>query len=61
MFIEKHDVKQEIPKEVIELAQKRAEARAKKDFAMSDSLRDQIKDLGYEIKDSKDGYTLNKL
>ena len=61
IFIEKHDVKQEIPKEVIELAQKRAEARAKKDFAMSDSLRDQIKDLGYEIKDSKDGYTLNKL
>ena len=61
MFIEKHDVKQEIPKEVIELAQKRAEARAKKDFAMSDSLRDQIKDLGYEIKDSKEGYTLNKL
>ncbi len=61
MFIEKHDVKQEIPKEVIELAQKRAEARAKKDFAMSDSLRDQIKHLGYEIKDSKEGYTLNKL
>ena len=60
-FIEKHSVVQAIPAEVLELANKRLQARKEKNFALSDVLRDQIKTLGYEIKDSKEGFELNKL
>ena len=54
----------EIPLEVIELARERAEARANKDFAKSDELRDEIRELGYEVKDkadTKEGFILTKL
>lgn len=33
----------------------RKEAKAKKDFATSDLIRDRLKDLGIQIKDTKDG------
>ena len=46
------------PKEVIDLAEQRIQARANKDFALSDQLRDKISDLGYVIKDNPDGYEL---
>ena len=52
--------KQEIPSEVLELANQRVEARKNKDWAKSDELRDKIAEFGYLIKDSKDGYTLAK-
>ena len=51
----------EIPKEVIELAEERKKAREKKDFAKSDELREKIKEKGYYVDDSKDGYRLKKL
>jgi len=35
----------------------RKEAKARKDFAASDLIRDKLKDLGFEIKDGKDGTT----
>lgn len=60
-FIEKHSVVQAIPAEVLELANKRMQARKEKNFALSDALREQIKALGYEIKDNKEGFELNKL
>jgi len=37
----------------------RNEARAKKDFATSDKIRDQLVDLGIQIKDGKDGTTFS--
>jgi GT2 family glycosyltransferase len=46
------------PPEVVDLAEQRLTARANKDFALSDSLRDRIKDLGWLIKDIPDGYDL---
>lgn len=49
-----------IPQNVIEVAQRRLEARRQKDFAMSDSLRNELNALGYSIKDSKEGYELIK-
>lgn len=55
--------KVEISKEIIEIARKRKAARDKKDFKESDRLRDELKKLGFEIKDSndvKEGYILNK-
>ena len=60
-FIEKHSLVQAIPAEVLELANKRLQARKEKNFALSDALREQIKAFGYEIKDSKEGFELNKL
>lgn len=60
-FIEKHSLVQAIPAEVLELANKRMQARKEKNFALSDALRDQIKAFGYEIKDNKEGFELNKL
>ncbi|WP_159799726.1 cysteine--tRNA ligase [Flavobacterium sp. MK4S-17] len=37
----------------------RNEARANKDFALSDQIRDQLKVLGIELKDSKEGTTFS--
>jgi len=35
----------------------RAEARANKDFALSDKIRDELADIGIQLKDGKDGTT----
>ena len=51
----------EIPQDVVELAKRRKEARANKDWTESDRLRDEIQAKGYNIKDSKDGYEIVKL
>ena len=51
----------DVPAEVVALADERVAKRDAKDFAASDALRDQIKDLGYEVLDSADGYTLEKI
>jgi cysteinyl-tRNA synthetase len=49
-----------IPKEIKDLAEKRQKARNEKDWSTSDKLRDKINSKGYEIKDSKEGYTITK-
>ncbi len=62
-FIEYYENKnqsQDIPAEVIAVAEQRAVARQNKDWAMSDKLRDELLSLGYIVKDSKDGYSLSK-
>ena len=60
--LDKEVVKQveEIPQEVIDLAEERKIARSNKDYAKSDELRDKIASLGYAIKDSASGYELTK-
>jgi len=50
-----------IPENVIQLAEDRLIARKNKDWAASDKLRELIKLEGFEIKDSKDSYELNKI
>ncbi len=55
----KSDV-EEIPEEVIRLAEERLKARAEKNWAESDRLRSEISALGYSVKDSKDGYELSR-
>ncbi len=54
----KNEVRDEIPEEVVRLAEERLKARQEKNWAESDRLRDEILALGYSIKDSKDGYKL---
>ncbi len=46
---------EEIPQEILDLVEERKQARANKDWAKSDELRDLIQSKGYEIKDSKNG------
>ena len=46
---------QELPKEITELIQKRDIARAEKNWAESDKLRDEIQAKGYSVKDTKNG------
>jgi len=53
--------KTETPKEIIDLAEERQQARINKDWAKSDILRQKIKELGYEIKDIDDGYKIKKI
>ena len=49
-----------IPDEVINLAQERWLAKQSKDFSKADELRNKITELGYTIKDSKEGYNIIK-
>lgn len=44
-----------IPQEVIDMAEQRLAARADKNWALADELRDKIKDLGYIVKDTPEG------
>ncbi|MBC7374539.1 MAG: hypothetical protein H7323_11170, partial [Frankiales bacterium] len=46
------------PSDVAALAEQRATARAGKDFAESDRLREQIADAGWVVRDGPDGFTL---
>ena len=46
------------PAEVVALAERRAAARAAKDFAESDRLRDEIAQAGWVVRDGPDGYAL---
>ena len=50
-----------IPNEINEIANKRLLARKEKNWDASDQYRDEIFNLGWSIKDSKDGYELRKL
>lgn len=51
----------EIPDEVTKLAEERQAARENKDWARSDELRDQIKELGFEVLDTAEGFKIKKL
>jgi hypothetical protein len=49
------------PQDVQDLADRRAQARADKDYAASDVLRDQMAALGWGVKDTADGQVLSPL
>lgn len=59
--IDKENTVINIPVEVLNLAKDRQQARKQKDWTESDRLRDEIKKLGFEIKDSKEGFELTKI
>lgn len=50
-----------VPEEVRALAAERQEARAAKDFARADALRDAIAELGYRVVDSPEGSTFEPM
>ena len=60
-FLQAFDRAESIPEEVLAVAEERKKARAEKNWAKSDELRETLKSLGYAVKDSKDGYELSKI
>ncbi len=60
-YLAKYAPKEEVSEEVKAVAEERWAARLAKDWAKSDELREQLKQLGYAVKDSKEGYTLSKV
>lgn len=47
--------KEDIDSEVENLIREREDARKNKDFAKADQIRDKLKEMGIEIKDSRNG------
>lgn len=50
---------QDIPAEIIEKAELMQKARAEKNWAVADALRSEIGELGYIVKNTKDGYEIS--
>lgn len=53
--------KDDVPPEVLEMAEKRCAARAAKDWATADAMRDQLKELGWVVEDSADGFRVKRI
>jgi len=53
--------KEEVPREALDLLARRQEARAAKDWAKSDAIRDSLKAMGFAVEDTKQGPKLKKL
>lgn len=56
-----HAQEEAVPAEALELLEQRQQARAARDFARADALRDQLKALGYAVEDTKQGPKLRPL
>ncbi|MDE6658255.1 MAG: cysteine--tRNA ligase, partial [Oscillospiraceae bacterium] len=57
-----YERKQEaIPQEILDLVALRTEARKAKNFAEADRLREEIKHLGYAVKETRQGVEITKL
>jgi cysteinyl-tRNA synthetase len=61
LFEEILEEKFEIPTEVTALADQRLQAKQDKNYALADELRNKITELGFQMKDTKDGYEITKI
>ena len=59
IFFEKKE-KEEVPEEILAILNERAAARAAKNWAESDRLRDELAAKGWIVKDSRDGQSVTK-
>lgn len=53
--------KNEIPQEILDLVEERKAARKAKNFAKADEIRDKITQLGYSVKETRQGVEVTKL
>ncbi len=62
-FLSYYEKKQKsnIPDEALALLRERSEMKAQKNYAKADELRAKIEALGFRVKDSKDGSTLERI
>lgn len=59
--VKKDNKNVEVSNEILELLEQRKKARESKDYALSDTLRDKIKEKGYIVKDTKEGQEIEKV
>ena len=59
-LIEKENSGEDIPEEIMALVEQRKEARKAKDFALADTLRDKISEMGYIIEETRQGTKITK-
>jgi len=57
----KKEEKKEISKEIEHLIEKREEARKNNNYALADKIRDELKQKGIILKDTKDGVRWEKV
>lgn len=57
---EKKHEEEPVPEEILALVEKRTEAKKNRDFTQADSLRDEIREKGYAVKDTKDGVEITR-
>ena len=50
----------DVPGEVTTLADQRVQAKQDKNYTLADELRNKITALGFQLKDTKDGYEITK-
>lgn len=55
------ELEEETPAEILELLEKRNQAKADKDFETADALRDELLEAGYKIVDSREGSYVEKV
>ena len=60
-FLSKQANKQDIPANILDMAKERFLFKKSRDFQRADKLRDEIKDQGYEIIDTADGYEVKPI
>ena len=56
----KNNENEEVPEEINELLKQRKIAREEKNWAESDRIRDELKEKGYIVKDTKEGQTITR-
>lgn len=59
-YLKKYGVKEQIPEEILALAEKMQQARLVKDYSTADAIRTEIAERGYTVKNTKDGYSVDK-
>ena len=55
-----NDKEDEIPQEVMQLVEQRKAARKAKDFALADEIRAQIEEMGFEVKETRQGTQVSR-
>ncbi len=60
-YLQRYGKKEEVPENVMALAEKMQQARSVKDYALADALRAEVTSLGYQVMISKEGFTVKKI
>lgn len=59
--LDKEEKIEEYPEVINELLEQRKNAKINKDYAKADEIRDKIRELGYEVKDTRQGQMIERL
>jgi len=59
--LDKEEIEEEIPQEIIDLNNLRQEARKNKKWTEADRLREEMKKLGYVVEDSQNSCTISRI